>query len=92
MLPWANAHSDLVNRFATVIRETALWANRNHAQSAEMLARYAKLDATVVSTMARSHYVEVLNVATMQPLIDVAAKYAKFDSFPAQEMIYAPSR
>jgi NitT/TauT family transport system substrate-binding protein len=88
---WATDHPDLVRRFATVMRETALWANKNHARSGEVLGKYVKLDTTVVAAMTRSHYVESLNVATVQPLINVAAKYAKFDSFPAQELIYKPT-
>jgi hypothetical protein len=28
----------------------------------------------------------------MQPLIDASAKYQGFSSFPAQEVIYVPSR
>jgi NitT/TauT family transport system substrate-binding protein len=88
---WANDHSYLVNRFASVMRETAVWANSNQARSGEILAKYSNLDPTVLSTMTRSHYAERLDPALLQPLIDVAAKYAKFNSFPAQELIYSPS-
>jgi NitT/TauT family transport system substrate-binding protein len=89
---WAHDHPDLVSHFAAVMRDTAVWANKNHPQSGEILEKYAKIDPTVVATMTRSHYVEKFNVATMQPLIDVASKYNKIAPFPAQDLIYAPSR
>jgi NitT/TauT family transport system substrate-binding protein len=89
---WAQDHPDLVRRFALVMHETALWANKNPARTAEILAKYVKIDPAVVATMTRSHYAERLTASMMQPAIDVAAKYGKFDSFPAAELIYAPPR
>jgi hypothetical protein len=68
-----------------------VWANSNEAQSGQILAKYSNIDPRVLGTMTRSHYAERLDPALLQPLIDVAAKYAKFNSFPAQELIYAPS-
>ena len=41
---WAQTHPAVVARFAAVIRETADWANKNQAKSAEILAKYSKLD------------------------------------------------
>lgn len=89
---WAKEHPDLVNRFAAVMHDTAVWANRNPAKSGDILAKYTKIDPGVISTMARSRYAEQLTPGLMQPLIDVAAKYEKFSSFPAQELIYVPTR
>jgi ABC-type nitrate/sulfonate/bicarbonate transport system substrate-binding protein len=37
--PWAASHPDLVKRFDEVMRETAVWANKNQAQSAAILAK-----------------------------------------------------
>jgi NitT/TauT family transport system substrate-binding protein len=88
---WANEHPDLVSRFAGVIRDTAVWANKNPQKSGEILAKYTKIDPAVISTMARVHYAEQLTPALMQPLIDTAAKYNGFKPFPAQELIYKPS-
>lgn len=91
-LQWAKDHPDLAKRFAAVIRETALWANKNPAQSGAILAKYTKIDPAVIATMARTHYADQLTPGLMQPLIDVSAKYNSFASFPAQELIYTPSR
>jgi len=85
---WAKAHPDLVSRFAAVIHRAAVWANANPKQSGEILAKYAKIDPTVIATMTRSHYGEQLTQSLMQPLIDLTAKYGKFTTFPAEELIY----
>lgn len=87
---WANEHRDLISRFATVIHETAVWANENPKQSGEILAKYTKISPTVIATMTRSHFAEDLSAALMQPLIDASAKYNGFSPFPAQELIYQP--
>jgi len=89
---WANDHSDLVNRFAAVIHETAVWANKNPAKSGSILATYTRIDPAIIATMPRTHYAEQLTVALMQPLIDVSAKYNGFSTFSAQQLLYTPSR
>jgi NitT/TauT family transport system substrate-binding protein len=89
---WEKNHPDLVNRFAAAMHETAVWANKNQAKSGEILAKYTKIEPAVIATMARAHYAEQLTAASMQPSIDVSAKYDKFSTFPAQELIYVPSR
>lgn len=89
---WAKDHPDVVSRFAAVIHETAVWANRNQAESGAILAKYTKIDPAVIASMARNHYAEQLTPALMQPGIDASAKYNGFSSFPAQELLFAPSR
>ncbi len=89
---WASDHPALVRRFAAVMRQTAVWANTNNAASAQVLARYTKADPAVIATQARSHFAEELNPGALQPLIDVAAKYNNFATFPARELIFAGVR
>jgi NitT/TauT family transport system substrate-binding protein len=86
---WAKEHPDVAARFAAVIHETALWANdkRNHARSAEILVKYTKIDPALVATMTRVRYGESLNPVTMQPEIDVNAKYGNFTLFSAEELL-----
>lgn len=86
---WAKDHPDLVNRFGAVMRDAAVWANRNREKSGEILAKYAKIDPSVIGTMARAHYAEELAPAFIQPLIDASAKYNGYKAFPASELIYA---
>jgi NitT/TauT family transport system substrate-binding protein len=85
---WAKAHPDVLDRFVAAIHEAALWGNANHAKSAEILLRYAKIDPALAAGMTRTHYGERLNPVLMQPVINVAAKYSKFTAFPADNLIY----
>lgn len=87
-MQWAGDHPDLVARFAAVMHETAVWANKNQAQSGAIVARYTKIDPAVLATMTRSRYAEALTPASLQPLIDISAKYNGFAAFPAAELIY----
>jgi NitT/TauT family transport system substrate-binding protein len=91
---WVRAHPDLVARFSGAIHTTAVWANAtaNQARSGAILSQYTKIPAAVIATMTRAHYGETLTPGLMQPVIDVAARYLHFASFPAQELIYAPVR
>jgi ABC-type nitrate/sulfonate/bicarbonate transport system substrate-binding protein len=89
---WAADHRDVVARFALVIHDTAVWANKNQTQSGQIVAKYTKLDPAVLATMTRSHYAEALTAASLQPLIDVSAKYNGFPAFPARDLIFAGAK
>jgi NitT/TauT family transport system substrate-binding protein len=89
---WAKEHPDVLNRFIAAVHEAAVWGNANHAKSAEILLKYAKIDPELAANMVRIHYGERLNAALMQPVINVAAKYSKFPAFPADQIIYKPAR
>jgi NitT/TauT family transport system substrate-binding protein len=91
-MQWAGDHPDVVTRFAAVMHETAVWANKNQALSGTIVAKYTKIDPAVLATMTRSRYAEALAPAALQPLIDISAKYNGFASFPAQELIYAGTK
>ena len=89
---WAKDHPDLLNRFIAAIHEAAVWANANHAKSADLLVGYTKINPALIATMTRVRYGERLTPAILQPVVDVAAKYGNFPAFPAQELIYTPPR
>ena len=91
---WTKDHPDLADRFGAAMREAALWANDkdNQARRSEILAQYTKIDAAVAAAMAPSRFAERLTPALLQPVIDVAAKYGKFTSFPAAELLYGGLR
>ncbi len=87
--PWAQAHPAVVAKFASVIHDTAIWANANPAKSAEILAKYAHLDVAVVNQTIRARYATTLTPGQLQPTIDTAARYKFIEGgFPAQEIIY----
>ncbi len=87
---WAKDHGDAVHRFAAAMRETALWANQkiNQEKSAEILAKYTKIDLGTVAAMERARFGDTLTAASIQPAIDVSAKYGNFTTFPADRLIY----
>jgi NitT/TauT family transport system substrate-binding protein len=85
---WAAEHPDLVKKVAAVMRESAVWANKNGAASADVLAAATKIDPATLKVMVRSVYAEHLDLGTIQPLIDLATRYGYLKAgFPAQELI-----
>jgi NitT/TauT family transport system substrate-binding protein len=89
---WAKAHPDLVTRFAAAMLEAARWANANPTKVVPTLVKELHADPVIVAAANRAYFVERLVAAQLQPWIDVTAKYAKFPSFPAAELIYSPGR
>ena len=85
---WAKANPDMVKSFQRVMRDTAVWANKNHAKTADILINALHVDAAVVPTMTRAIFAETLKPSQIQPPIDVAVKYGGITSFPASELIF----
>jgi NitT/TauT family transport system substrate-binding protein len=88
---WAKANPDLVRAFQRVMRDTAIWANKNHAKTADILVNTLHVDAALVPSMTRAVFAEALKPADIQPVIDCAAKYGGVSAFPASELIYHAS-
>ena len=86
---WAKDHADIVTRFGAAMRETAAWANKNQSASGVILQKYTKIDPALLATMSRSQYAERFSTATLQPIVDLAAKYRAFPSYPAAELLAA---
>lgn len=89
---WVGAHPDLASRFAAIVYEAAKWSARNPARSAAVLAQVTKMDPAVLAKMTRVPYADRLTPAMIQPVVDVTAKYGKFPTFSAQELLYRPQR
>jgi len=88
---WAQAHADLVSRFALSMQSSALWANKNHARSAAILARVGKLDPNVATTMRRVVYPETLVASELQPVIDLTARFGGIPAtFAAEDLVFHP--
>jgi len=64
---WAKAHPDIVKKFVAVNHEANVWANKNHDQSAVMLAKYSNIPVETINAMARGHYGEEMTPAILQP-------------------------
>jgi NitT/TauT family transport system substrate-binding protein len=85
---YAAAHPDIIRKFATVMADTARWANAHQAESGPILEKWTKL--TVAPTMPRVTYGERLSAAVTQPLIDVSAKYHLLRQSIAATELFAP--
>jgi NitT/TauT family transport system substrate-binding protein len=79
MDPWITAHADTVARFATALRQAAIWANSHHKESAAILVRNTKVPAAVADTMARAQFGLTLDPALIRPIVDAAVKYGVLD-------------
>lgn len=72
---WLNANSDMSRRLTGAIYETARWANGHPDATALIVEKHAKLEAAVVRRMTRARYATTLEPQTLQPVVDIAAKY-----------------
>jgi NitT/TauT family transport system substrate-binding protein len=88
MLAWAKQNVDLVRRFDGVMDQTAAWANANHEKSAEILASTMRLELDVVRHSNRIEYAVKADPALLQPMIDLAVKYAGIKRFAAGELFF----
>jgi NitT/TauT family transport system substrate-binding protein len=70
---YAQAHPEIVRRFAAVMVETARWANRNREQSAAILAKYAQ--APVARGSTRVTYADMLRASDVQPVLDALLRF-----------------
>lgn len=87
---WVAAHGDEVRRFGEAMRQTARWANVDHAASAEILMKIAKIAPERMQLLSahRIQYAETLDMKLLQPLIDVSARYGLITAaFPAQDLV-----
>ena len=86
---WARAHPELVSRFALAMNESARWANANQTKVTPILVKELKVDPALSAAAHRPYFVDRLVAEQIQPWIDVTAKYGKFATFPASELIYS---
>ena len=78
---YARANPDLIKRFAAAIYETGKWSNAHHAETAQIISKYTKLDVATANNMVRADFSEDLRLSELQPLLDQAAKF-KYISRP----------
>jgi len=86
---WLDANRDTARRFVDAILQTAKWANRNHDQSAVILAKYVGLTADVIRATPRAIYGEApITPAAIQPVLDFSTKYIGLDKTSAASLIW----
>ncbi len=72
---WLAKNHDAAKRFVGAIYDAARWANAHHDDSAEILAKYTKVDVERIKRMNRCAYATDLQPALVQPVLDTAFKY-----------------
>lgn len=72
---WIAKNRGTASRIAAVLRQTAIWANANQQQTGKILVDVLKMPPEIVASMTRCEYTSTLEVANLQPSIDVMAKY-----------------
>jgi len=86
---WARSHPDAVRRFAAAMRDAAAWANPEPPAVDDVLASELKVDRSSLNAQVRAAFGERLTPALLQPSIDAVARYQKFPTFSATELIAA---
>jgi NitT/TauT family transport system substrate-binding protein len=82
------ASPDVVRRFARVLRQAAIYANRHRSETAPLLAAFTGVDEQTVLRSTREIFAETFEPRDLQPVIDAAAKYGILERrFDAQELI-----
>jgi NitT/TauT family transport system substrate-binding protein len=89
---WLAKNPGPAHAFIHAMRLAADWTNHHPSESAAILADLTKIPVSVVDQMNRVTFGEVLDVATIQPVIDATAEY-KFlpKTFPVSEMLWSGS-
>jgi NitT/TauT family transport system substrate-binding protein len=85
---FASKNRDAIERFTRVMHDAAVYCNAHHAETADMIVEFAKIDPKVAAGMTRVMFAEYLSAPLIQPMIDVAAKYKLIEKrFDAQDLI-----
>jgi NitT/TauT family transport system substrate-binding protein len=86
---WLAKNTGAARAFVRAMRQAADWTNAHPRESATILANLTKIPVDVVDRMNRVSFGQVLDVSTMQPVIDATAEY-KFlpKTFPVAEMLW----
>jgi NitT/TauT family transport system substrate-binding protein len=84
---YADAHPDVIARFAQVMREANAYCNTHTAETVPLIAAFSGIDPATISHMTRATSALYLDTRDVQPLIEAAVKYRVIDhGFPAQEL------
>lgn len=85
---WLKANHDAAVRFARVIHDAAAYTNTHFDELVPLIATYAKSTPEIVRQSAKAIVPPSLTAASVQPLIDVSAKFGEIPaSFRAAEII-----
>jgi NitT/TauT family transport system substrate-binding protein len=85
---WAAQNPDIVRRFGQAVGEASRYANAHPQEMLPLLAAFSDVDPAVLAAAARAPFIERLDPADLQPIIDLEAKYKVIDkAFDAKDVI-----
>ncbi len=85
--PWVAANPGVARRFVAAMRETATWSNAHRSETAANLTTRLKLAPEVIGAMSRTTFAETLTAETIQPPLDVAARYHLITPMAAADLL-----
>lgn len=88
---WATKNASLVRTFSQITGRAGTYANAHHDQTVDLIAAFSGIEPATVRTMARALFTDKLDPATIQPLVDVAAKYGAIKQRFAATDMFSPS-
>jgi NitT/TauT family transport system substrate-binding protein len=85
---WAAKHPDVIEKFARVMRDAAIYCNSHQNETATIMAELAQQTPEAIRRQKRVLFPQYVDPVQVQPLIDIAARYKFINAtFPAQDMI-----
>jgi NitT/TauT family transport system substrate-binding protein len=88
---WVDANPAIMQRFTAAVRTIAQWANTHESASAAVLSKYTHLPPAVIESMNRDPFATRTDVGTIQPIIDVCAKYNVIPRRFSASDLFAPN-
>lgn len=88
--PWATQHPAAVRGFVSVMARTATYVNAHYEEMVPVLADYSKIPPEVLRAMPHVPVPPAVTAASVQPVIDTAAKFHEIPTtFKAEELLWA---
>jgi NitT/TauT family transport system substrate-binding protein len=79
---------DAIERFVRVVHDATVYTNSHKAEVVPLLAEWTKLDPSLIARTMKGSEGEYLELATIQPMIDVSLKYGLIEhAFNAADLI-----
>lgn len=90
---YLRGNAETARRFIAAMSDAAIWANANHAKTAEIMARVTKLPESTINAENRSELAERADVTMIQPVLDATLQYHFIPRpIPAQDLIWDGAR
>ena len=72
---WLAKNPETVRSLVAATYARARWADTHHAETAQILAKYGKVDVARIQRMIRAAFDTALDPKKLQPPLDIAWKY-----------------